>query len=458
MARRPVWCLVVVTALATSAGAHATDAPAQPAPNPLAERLGLAPKTEPRPVEAPVPVEPVIPPAPNPLAERLRPTIELRGRIEADAVMVAQSAASRALVGDLRNGYGFRRARIGAQGHIGNSARWVAEIDFAIGNFRPRDVYVGLIALPGVQEVKVGYFREPFSLEGATSSRYITFLERSPLNQLDPTRNWGVAGYWWPENELILFAVGAFRDGTDNGGFSGGDGGNWAVTARLTGLPVYEDGEGVFRLVHVGAAFSQRTPAGGVVRYDPSPQSNILDVSDNPVSPFLPRVNIPSNSQQLFNLQAAAVYGPFSVQGEWFATTVQQTGAGVVLLHGFYVYASYFLTGEHRGYERRIGGFGPVSVHRPLIRSGHCGASGCGAVELAARFSVADFSSPNLPASPTPVGSPTGTVLYQGTFGANWYLNDYTRLMANYVLSVPAARGFPALPVHGFGIRTAIYW
>ena len=40
----------------------------------------------------------------------------------------------------------------------------------------------------------------------------------------------------------------------------------------------------------------------------------------------------------------------------------------------------------------------------------------------------------------------------------NWYLNDYTRLMANYVLSVPAARGFPALPVHGFGIRTAIYW
>ena len=74
-----------------------------------------------------------------------------------------------------------------------------------------------------------------------------------------------------------------------------------------------------------------------MVRYDPDPQSNLLDVADSPVSPFLPHVDIPSNSQQLFNLQAAAVYGPLSVQGEWFATTIQQTGAGMVFLHGFYV-------------------------------------------------------------------------------------------------------------------------
>jgi phosphate-selective porin OprO/OprP len=357
----------------------------------------------------------------------------------------------------LQGGYGFRRARIGAQGHVGDSASWVAEIDFANGNFRARDLYAGLTALPGVQEVKVGYFREPFSLEGSTSSRFITFLERSPVNQLDPARNWGVAGYWWPESERALFVIGAFRNETNNGGFSGA-GNHWAVTTRLTGLPVYEDGGGVFRLVHVGAAFSQREPPDDMVQYNPGLQSNILDVADSPVSPFLPDVVVPSNSQQLYNLQAAVVVGPASVQGEWSATSIQQIGAGVVFLHGFYVDASVFLTGEHRSYERKVGGFGPVRVLRPLIRKGHWGASGCGAVELAARFSVADFASENLPLTPTPVGSPTGTILYQSTFGVNWYLNDYTRLMANYVLSVPAARGFPALPVHGFGIRTAIYW
>ena len=227
-------------------------------------------------------------------------------------------------------------------------------------------------------------------------------------------------------------------------------------------LPVYDEGEGegVFRLLHVGGAFSQRTPPGGIVSYDPDPQSNILQVSDNPVSPFLPQVNIASNSQQLFNVQAAAVRGPFSVQSEWFATTIQQVDAGVVFLHGVYVYGSYFLTGEHRGYDRTTASFGPVHVLRPVIRSDRDCRRGWGAVELAARFSVADFSSRNLPPPiPTmPVISPTGTVLHEATFGVNWYLNDYTRVMTNYTLAAPVAAGQPVLPVHLFGIRTAIYW
>ena len=108
--------------------------------------------------------------------------------------MVAQSAASQAQLGTLQSGYGFRRARIGAQGTVGDSATWVAEIDFANGDFRLRDMYIGLTALPYVQEVKVGYFREPFSLEGTTSSRYLTFLERSPINELDPARELGRRG------------------------------------------------------------------------------------------------------------------------------------------------------------------------------------------------------------------------------------------------------------------------
>ena len=218
------------------------------------------------------------------------------------------------------------------------------------------------------------------------------------------------------------------------------------------------DNEGTFRLVHVGGAFSQREPPNNEVIYDAGTQSNLLQVSDSPPSPFLPNVNVPSNSQQLYNLQAAAVYGPFSVQGEWSATTIQQIDAGMVFLHGFYVFTSYFLTGEHRGYDHHVGGFGPVHVLNPLVRRGHWGASGCGAVELAARFAVSDFSSPNLPTTNMPVGSPTATVLYQTTLGANWYLNDYTRLMFNYTLSVPAAKGLPTLPVSGFGIRAAIYW
>jgi phosphate-selective porin OprO and OprP len=455
--RWSAWCVVVAT-VSVPAAVGAIE----PVPDWGAPVWRAAPTARPAPADpAPAIVEHP-PAAANPLAERLglTPTFELRGRIEADAVLAAQSTSSMAQIGDLQNGYGFRRARLGAQGVVGTSARWIAEIDFANGNFRPRDLFVGLTALPGVNEVNVGYFREPFSLDGATSSRFITFMERSPLNVLDPARNWGVGGYWWPDSERALFAIGAFRTNTNNGGFSGGDNGNWAVTTRLTGLPVYVDSEGVFRLVHIGAAFSNRKPPNGVVTYTPNPQSNLLDVSDSPASPFLQTINVPANSQQLYNLQSAAVFGPLSVQGEWFGTAIQQTGAGVVFLHGFYIESSYFLTGEHRGYDRRDAGFSRVSVHRPLVRTDGAPRTGFGAFEVAARFAVADFGSPNLP--PTTNGAsgftPTATVLYQATFGLNWYLNDYTRVMFNYTMAVPDAPGAPALPVHLFGLRTAIFW
>jgi phosphate-selective porin OprO/OprP len=306
----------------------------------------------------------------------------------------------------------------------------------------------------------VGFFREPFSLEGATSSRFITFMERSPLNVFDPARDWGVAGSWWPQNERATFAIGAFRVGTTSGGFSSGDGGNWAVTTRLTGLPVYVNEEGEFRLIHVGGAFSHRVPLNGVVTYAPDAQSNIIDVSDSPASPFLPKVNIPASSLQLYNLQAAAVFGPLSLQGEWFGTNIQQIGGGPVFLNGFYAYASYFLTGEHRGYDQKGGAFSQVAVKRPLVRTSSKPATGCGAFELTARFAVADFRSDNLP--PPTSGpfalAPQGAILLESTFGMNWYLNDYTRLMLNYTLAVPEARGLPALPGHVFGLRTAIFW
>jgi len=257
----------------------------------------------------------------------------------------------------------------------------------------------------------------------------------------------------------MTYAIGAFRTGTTSGGFSG-QGGHWAVTTRVTGLPIYQDDGEVFRLVHLGGAFSQRQPPNNEVRYDPNPQSNLLVITDTPVSPFLPTVDVPSNSQQLYNLQAAWVGGRRSIQAEWFGTTIQQIGGGVVFLYGSYVYGSYFLTGEHRGYNKNRAGFDQVHVLRPIVRVGKKPATGFGAVELAARFSVSNYNSPNLPIPPTSgaATAPNGTIFYEWTLGANWYLNDYTRLMANYTLSLPAVAGQPQLPVNGFNLRTAIFW
>lgn len=386
----------------------------------------------------------------------LKPVAQLRGRIEAEGVVAAQSAQSKAALGQLQNGFGFRRIRLGAQGAVGDSSSWVSEVELAGGNVRIRDVFVGLDAVPGVSQLRVGYFREPYSLEGMTSSNFITFLERSPLTVISPVRNWGVCGYWWADDKRVLFTTGAFRDGTGSTGQSLGNDGNWASTTRLTGLPVYEPDADDYRLVHVGGAVSYRVPPNDLINFTPRDVSNLLTVEDNPGSPFLPTLAIPASEYQLYNLQAAAVRGPASVQAEWSAAGVHLLGSKFLFVNGVYVSASYFLTGEHRGYNLTRGSFDQVEVLRPMIRSRTDPRGGYGAVELAARFSYLDFGSPNLPADAT--GVPQQTQLYQLTLGVNWYLNTYTRVMVNYTAGMPDKIGYSPTVAHVFGVRTAIYW
>lgn len=381
-----------------------------------------------------------------------KPTIHVRGRIEAEATLAAQSAESQAILGDLQNGFGFRRVRLGAQGNIEDSASWVSEVELAGGNVRLRDVFVGLDALPGVRQIRIGHFREPYSLEGMTSSNFITFMERSPTNVISPARNWGVCGFWWPDDERLLFSTGAFRDGTGNDGQSTGDGDHWAYTTRLTGLPIYEPGGENFRLVHLGAAFSQRVPPGGVINFTPRIGSSLLSVEDNPGSPVLPSLDIPASNYQLYNLQAASVSGPLSLQAEWSAAAVHQPAADVIFVHGVYLSGSYFLTGEHRGYNRTRGSFDQVEVFEPVTRSG----GGRGAIELAARFAYFDFASSNLPLDAN--GDAAQTYVYELTAGLNWYLNSYTRIMFDYTAGIPDKVGFDPTVAHIFGIRTALYW
>lgn len=386
----------------------------------------------------------------------LKLNIRMRGRIETDAIVAVQSRESQEILGDLQNGYGFRRLRLGSQGNLGDALRWVSEVEMAGGTPRLRDVFIGYTMFPWLREFRVGFFREPFSLEGSTSANFITFMERSPLNELDPTRDWGGCAYWWPDDERATIALGLFRDGTTNGGQSQGDQDAWAVTGRITGLPVYNPDDSDFHLVHVGVAASFRSPADGVVRFDPGLASSLLTVSDDPSSPFLPAISVPATYQYLLNLQAAWVNGSFSMQSEWFATFIEQPQASQVFFHGFYYDISYFLTGEHRGYDRTRGAFDQVKVLRPVVKTKDDPRGGMGAIELAGRFSFTDLTSPNL--APLENGSPAGASLYQLTLGCNWYLNDFTRIMFNYTAGFPKEAAQDATVAHLFSVRFAYFW
>ena len=381
-----------------------------------------------------------------------KPNIELRGRIHADAIYVSQSQRDKAIIGDLQNAVGFRRARLGAQGKIGEQVRWVSEFDFAGGSISFKDVYLAVEQLPLVRQVRIGHFPEPFTLEGEISSNGLTFLERSASYAMDPDRNWGIGLYTYSENERITFAAGS-------NGNNIGDDNSMAFTGRLTGLPWYDSASDGRRLMHIGAAFSQRFAKNDVVTFNQGAQNSLLQFgNDDTLTPFVPNISIPASQNQLYNAQWATVLGPLSFQAEWTATAIEQIGGGLVFLHGSYVCASYFLTGEHREYDRREGAFGRTRVREPflLLRGQHGQRCGLGALELTARFDYLNFSDPNIPL--TSNGLKQGNRLAETTLGVNWYLNNYARFMFNYIHAIPVDPNFGPSAADAFFIRTEIFW
>lgn len=88
---------------------------------------------------------------------------------------------------------------------------------------------------------------------------------------------------------------------------------------------------------------------------------------------------------------------------------------------GYYVFASYFLTGEHRAYRPADGFFDMVKPKSNFAVLGD--KKGWGAWEVALRFSNLDLSD----------GYARGGEEDNVTLGLNWYLNPNTKVMFNYI-------------------------
>lgn len=383
-------------------------------------------------------------------------TLRLRGRVDTDALWARQSAANEAYYGPLNDVVGLRRARVGVEGDLGSEGRYIAEIDLASGEVVPRDVFVGWGETREEGERQGGHFREPFSLEGGTSARYFAFMERSPINMLDPARSWGAGLFREAPERNAALGLGVFHAGTGPSGLEAGPGAMVGFTGRLTTAPI-NVGDGR-RLLHFGLALSERIPEDGVVVINLQPRSPLLEFGDSSTSPFVPVIDVPATFQQLVNVQFASVDGPLWMQAEWYGSFIDQKGGGDVFLRGCHVDCGWFLTGEHRRYETDSGTFGPIRVRRPWLR----GAAtrdrphGYGGWELTARFTYLDFDDADLP--PDDQGAPTSILLPQSTWGVNWYLSDRVRLMVNYSFAVPDAAGDGATTASLFGTRLAVYW
>src|SRR5206468_5703677 len=117
----------------------------------------------------------------------------------------------------------------------------------------------------------------------------------------------------------------------------------------------------------------------------------------------------PVTGVNTFDLEALWVHGPLSVQSEAMAAQVNRTGAASSLLHGEYVQVGWFLTGEHRPYDRIAGAIDRVRPFEDffLAQTADGLSRGKGAWEVALRYSHLDLNDKTI----------SGGILNDVTFG-----------------------------------------
>jgi phosphate-selective porin OprO/OprP len=343
--------------------------------------------------------------------------LKLGGRFQGDWGVFDPRHSIEADRGGFDDGTEVRRARLYYSGSLFKRFEFKTQIELSERNIEAKDVYVGLINLPVIGNIRAGHFKEPFGLNELTSSKYIMFMERSLTTEtFAPGRNTGIMVHNTAFDERMAWAVGLFRDTGEF--FNGEVNDGLHLTSRITAVPwVEDDGR---KLFHIGLAWSHQAPHGDDIDFDARPEAHLAPK-------FAGTDDIDADAVDLIGVEAALVYDSFSLQGEYVHAMINRQRGSDLAFSSFYLQASYLLTGEHRNYETDVAEFGRI---RPARNFGQDG--GLGAWEVAARFSYLDLNDDDI----------RGGRVCDVTAGLNWYLNPNVRVSWNYVYGDAHDSGF----------------
>jgi phosphate-selective porin OprO/OprP len=375
---------------------------------------------------------------------------------------------------------------------------------------------------------EVGNFFEPNSLERSVSSaKYRDFIERSQAGDLlAGNRHIGIAAVTGGEAPGLLgnpnwsakagiFST-SFEDGNPIGpttnaaglvtnvGIPAGNsaflnpvpGGHqyWDAAGRLTYAPILTEDS----LLHLGGSVRYQKPNDATATGDDRvlQPGSTLRSSGNILGESLlgtqPLTCVAATAQLVgqncvkdmmgYGAELVGSYGPFSVQAEYlgmhydrdagllafFNSGGRHAPGGTSLnFSGYYVYATWYLTGESRAQAYLIypndfnnpGGFGQIKILRPV------GAGGYGAWELAARLDEINLNDGGVLFA-QPVGTRSniqGGRQTDFTIGLNWYPDKGIRFMANWVNVLQLAAPFSRPDINGihpnlFVMRAQVDW
>ncbi|MBU1628187.1 porin [bacterium] len=321
---------------------------------------------------------------------------KIGGRFLADAAFYNEEK------NPLGDGTEIRQAQLGFTGTILKDWEYSLGFEFGQAKVDIKDAYANYKGFSPFN-LKIGHFKTPFSIEQLNSRKYLTFLERSLPNAFAPDRKIGLdVGF----NSKLFIAETAllgeyFSEDSENEGDEG-----WTSSTRLVFSPIHSDK----KVIHLGSSFQYQAPKDEkIVKFAVNPESHITSVQYVDTGKIKNVENI-----YKYGLEAACVFGPFSLQGEYIYSALDRCDEQEDLdFSGWYAYGTWFITGESRNYDFKKTTFGKIKPAHKF-----------GAVEVALRYSTIDLNDESLI---------KGGEEKNVTIALNWYINTYMRLMINYI-------------------------
>ncbi len=339
--------------------------------------------------------------------------LKFGGRIQYDVAYINQSDSLTAQFGEITNGAEFRRVRLFNSGTIYSNVKYKLQLDFAAGKIVFKDVYIEFLKIPVVGSIRVGHFKEPFRLGSLTSSKYITFMERSNFESFSEDRNSGMMIRNSYKDNKFAWQLGTFRS-SNAVGDSPASNDEINLAARISSLILNNKEKKEF--IHLGVGYNYRNPKLDIYTIKVRPEAHL--------TPKYLSTNIIEDIDRvlLLNLEFAYSRGPFAIQSEYLVANLNSKVN--YNLSGYYVFVSYFLTKEQRPYKSSYDGFNRVKPNKNAINN-----VGKGAWQIALRYSYMDLDDKDL----------QGGTMNDITLGLNWFLNPAVAIKFNYIYSYMTA-------------------
>jgi phosphate-selective porin OprO/OprP len=362
---------------------------------------------------------------------------------------------------DQPSGSFFRRAQFGVEGKFFRDFDY--EMRFNFGGTETEDnsalVNIMRVAYNPTPEIRlnIGAIQPTFTLDDSTSSNDITFLERSSVvNALisefggSDGRKGVEATYLKQSPDGVDYMINVAYTTSTTGGTSGTRQSVADDRDHLLGrvaARVYKDTDWD---VHLGANAATILSMGGVDRTGPAGlfAARNLNFRDRPelrlsADRFIATGNIAAESAWMWGLEAGLRYQNFYIASEYFNWGVERDracqGCNLVApdpdFSGYYVMASWILTGETKRYETQSRSNSRMQFGAPRPNSPFSTGGTYGAFELAARWSVTDLDFNVGAEGVAPIannGEIRGGKQQIASVALNWYLNRNMRVMFQY--------------------------